>query len=343
MIKTYQWAVVGAGPAGIAAIGKLLDQGIHGENIIWIDPTFTVGDFGTLWRSVPSNTKVDLFLKFLYASKSFSYASCKEKFALHHEIGSNTCDLHLMADPLQWITQELQSKVAIKLGRVHELSRSENSWQLHCLEDKILALRVILAVGATPKTLPFSKPIIPLEDALDRKRLTMYLSPNETIGVFGSSHSAILVLKNLIENSQKVINFYRSPLLYAIYHKDFIQHDDTGLKGTTAEWAKKNLEGSLPRELQRVPSSEENINQYLSLCDKVIYAIGFERRLLPVEGLDPNFHTMGKIGLGLYGFGIAYPEPKTNPLGIMEYRVGLWKFMDYLERVLPQWMTDPIS
>ena len=35
---TYAWAVIGAGPAGIAAVGKLLDHGVADKDIVWIDP-----------------------------------------------------------------------------------------------------------------------------------------------------------------------------------------------------------------------------------------------------------------------------------------------------------------
>ena len=45
-MATYAWTVIGAGPAGIAAVGKLLDHGIAPEKIAWIDPAFAAGDLG---------------------------------------------------------------------------------------------------------------------------------------------------------------------------------------------------------------------------------------------------------------------------------------------------------
>ncbi len=44
---------------------------------------------------------------------------------------------------------------------------------------------------------------------------------------------------------------------------------------------------------------------------------------------------MGIIGPGLFGLGIAYPELKTDPSGNTESQVGLWKFIVYLNKVLP--------
>ena len=42
----FQWLVTGAGPAGIAAVGKLLDAQIPKDKIGWLDPAFRVGDLG---------------------------------------------------------------------------------------------------------------------------------------------------------------------------------------------------------------------------------------------------------------------------------------------------------
>ena len=50
---------------------------------------------------------------------------------------------------------------------------------------------------------------------------------------------------------------------------------------------------------------------------------------------------VGIIGPGLFGFGIAYPELKSDPFGSVESQVGLWKFMVYLNKVLPVWFKYP--
>ena len=57
MHKIFSWGVIGAGPAGIATVGKLLDKGIPAHDILWVDPYFQVGDFGRLWSQVSSNTR----------------------------------------------------------------------------------------------------------------------------------------------------------------------------------------------------------------------------------------------------------------------------------------------
>ncbi len=37
------------------------------------------------------------------------------------------------------------------------------------------------------------------------------------------------------------------------------------------------------------------------------------------------------------GLGIAYPEIKPDPFGFIETRVDRWKFMTYLNKVMPVW------
>ena len=57
--------------------------------------------------------------------------------------------------------------------------------------------------------------------------------PDDTVCVVGSSHSAILVLTNLLEmkNGPRVVNLYRSSLKYAKFRGDgTIILDNTGLK-----------------------------------------------------------------------------------------------------------------
>lgn len=120
--KPYQWAIVGAGPAGIAAVGKLLDHGITPKDILWLD-------------------------------------------------------------------------------------------------------------------LAFQREAIDIQD---------------TIAVFGSSHSAIIVLHHLVSlGVKKIINFYRSPCRYAVDLGGSIFFDNTGLKGQAATWARENLDGTWPPNLTR--------------------------------------------------------------------------------------------
>jgi len=340
--NVFSWAIIGAGPAGIAAVGKLIDIGIDPKKIAWIDPEFKAGDFGTRWRKVSSNTRVKLFTKFFESCVSFKYAS-SPNFDIKEINSSKTCLLTYAADPLQWITDHLKITVHSIEGKVQHLKLYDRNWHLNVGNMKLQANNVILATGAEPKSLSFPGiDEINLNVALDPDRLALACEKEDTIAVFGSSHSAIIIIKALLEicSVKKVINFYLSPLRYAVYLDDSILFDDTGLKGNAAIWARENIDGKLPAKLERVISNEENIREILPLCTKAIYATGFQKRLIPIEGMHSLEYNdrSGIIAPGLFGFGIAFPEAKTDRFGTLEYRVGLWKFIEYIDKVLPVWL-----
>lgn len=340
--KVFQWAVIGAGPAGIATVGKLLDKGIPAEQILWCDPHFKVGDLGMYWSNVSSNTKVKLFTNFLYACPSFAYEFAAEHFALKELNPEDTCTLKYVVEPLQWVSDQLVTQVEAQRTTIHSMSLSKRLWSLNDSSHTFLAHNVVLATGALPSSLNYpGVEVIPFDLAIDKTLLLNQIDLNKTYAVFGSSHSAIIILRYLVEMGvKKVINFYRSPCRYALDMGDWILFDNTGLKGQTADWARENIDGVLPKNLARYNTTEPNIARYLPECDKVIYAVGFEKRNNIVIGdyEDTKYNPhVGIIGPGLFGFGIAYPELKADPFGSVETQVGLWKFMTYLNRVLPVW------
>lgn len=344
--KKFQWAVVGAGSAGIAAIGKLLDYGITPANILWLDSAFNVGDLGRLWQNVSSNTKAALFTRFLNEIKAFDYQNCPIDFHLNHIVPDETCALRYVVEPLQWVSDQLRKKVCARVEHVRSLSLSARLWALRCDSQVYHAQNVILATGAVPTTLNHPEiETFPFEMAIDKSRLCETIKTEETYAVFGSSHSAIIIINHLVSlGAKKIINFYRSPCRYAVDLGDWILFDNTGLKGQTAEWAREHIDGVLPANLVRYNSNESNLARFLPECDKAIYATGFTQRstiaINDYAHSDYNPHV-GIIGPGLFGLGIAYPEVKPDPFGSIETQVGLWKFMAYLNKVMPVWFKYP--
>lgn len=333
---------MGAGPAGIAAVGKLIDNGVPAERILWVDPQFKVGDLGQFWSQVSSNTRVKLFTDFLLAVDAFGYNKVASDFSLNTLNPQETCTLMHMVEPLQWVTDKLRRRVQSEQGMVHSMFLKGRVWHLTTDTKAYTSKNVILATGALPSSLSYpGVELIPFDTAIDKDKLAANMNKSDTFAVFGSSHSAVIILRYLVElGAKKIINFYRSPCRYALDMGDWILFDNTGLKGQTAAWAKEHIDGYLPENLHRFNTSEPNIARYLPECNKVIYAVGFEKRRSIVvgdyEALEHN-PRVGIIGPGLFGFGIAYPELKTDPFGSEEYQVGLWKFMTYLNRVLPVW------
>jgi len=341
--KPFQWAIIGAGPAGIAAVGKLLDAGIDPKSILWVDPQFNAGDLGSLWNNVSSNTTVKLFKEFFLASPAFMYEHAPMDFELNHLPMKSTCRLGLVASPLQWVTQQLCQKIVAKKEMIQSLTLTNRLWHLQGESGAYHAKNTVLAMGATPSALPFDNhKKVPFEIAIDIDRLTPVINKKITYAVFGSSHSAMIIIKHLVDlGVKKIINFYRSPCRYAVDLGDSILFDNTGLKGETAQWTRNNIDGELPKNLVRYLATDKHLELYLPECEKVIYAVGFKpRETLSIKGydaLDYNPH-LGIIAPGLFGLGIAYPELKPDKFGFIEQQVGMWKFMLYLKKILPIWL-----
>lgn len=341
-MATYAWTVIGAGPAGIAAVGRLLDHGIAPERIAWIDPAFEAGDMGRAWRSVSSNTNIALFMDYFNGSSAFRFSEAPP-MPLREIDPQETCALALVADPLVWITQHLRKRVNDFQTTATALSLTNRLWRIETGQQELASENVILAVGAVPKKLSYPQlKEIPVEVALDPEKLADQPLEGATVAVFGSSHSTMIALPHLLRQPvEKVINFYRSPLRYAVYLDDWILFDDVGLKGRAAVWARENIDGVLPDRLERCWTSSPDFDEKLAACDRVIYTVGFERRKLPETrqwGELKYNPSNGILAPGLFGVGVAFPEYAPDPFGYGQHRVGLKKFMDYLHSVLPLWL-----
>ncbi|MGA9493538.1 MAG: pyridine nucleotide-disulfide oxidoreductase [Mycobacterium sp.] len=338
----YAWTVIGAGPGGIAAVGRLLDEGIAADDIAWIDPAFAAGDLGAKWRSVSSNTQVGNFLSYLNGANAFRFSEAPP-MPLTEIDTEETCALALVADPLLWITEHLRERVTTFETTATGLFLERRQWHIETGQQDLASTNVILAVGASPKKLDYPQlREIPLEVALDPEKLAAEPLDNATVAVFGSSHSSMIVLPHLLRHPvAKVVNFYRSPLKYAVYLDDWILFDDSGLKGRAAVWARENIDGVLPDRLERCLVDGPEFEEKLAECDRAVYTVGLERRTLPETRqwgrLDYNPNN-GILAPGLFGVGIAFPERAIDPFGYVEYRVGLKKFVDYLHSVLPLWL-----
>lgn len=341
-MAAFAWAVIGAGPAGIAAVGKLLDHGIVPGQIAWIDPAFGAGDLGQKWRPVSSNTQAGTFVDYLESSAAFEF-SAAPPMPLREVDPEETCALALIADPLVWVTERLRERVTTFETTATALFLERRQWRIETPLEDLASLRVILAVGAVPRKLCYPRLVeIPLEVALDPEKMAGETLDDLTVAVFGSSHSSMIALPHLLRHPvKKVINFYRSPLRYAVYLDDWILFDDSGLKGRAAVWARENIDGVLPDRLERCWVSSPEFDDKLAACDRVVYTVGFERRTLPETKqwgqLEYNPNN-GILAPGLFGLGIAYPARAVDRYGYVEYRVGLKKFVDHLESVLPLWL-----
>lgn len=346
------WLIVGAGPAGIITIGILIDLGIDPADITWIDPEFHVGRMGKYYGSVHGNTKTKDFIEFIKNCKIFK--EC-ESFTSIRILCSYDPELEYQLDfiirPLQDITKYLCSKVHNFNCNLTSLNYIDNKWLVGTDTDiKINAKSVVLATGSHPETLNYTGLTeIPLDEALNQAKLVNLVNPEDKILVVGSSHSAILILKYLIELPlnfkvdpvKKVINLYNKPLLYPINMGTWIKNQSTGLSGAAAEWAHNFIEKNMPKNLERLYNSPENIEKAIKECNKVIYACGYVKNSLPEIQQNPNleYDANGILGPRLFGIGIAFPAHYTDPLNNKEKPIGLSRFLEYAKRVVPIWIS----
>ena len=338
------WVVIGAGPAGISTVGVLLSLGVLQDRITWLDPEFNVGRLST-FPTVVANNKSKFFIKFIESCKTFTECVPKAIEKLKELDPEKEYPLSNIIDPLQEITSCILKKVKSFKFNLQSLHFENDSWQVGVNNQTLTAYNVVLATGSHPKTLNYEEhksKEIPLDKALDKSYLEKLLTPEDVVAVVGASHSGILILKYLSELSiKKIINFYHKPILYPIDMGTWTLNDENGIKGVAAEWAKNVLEKNPPANLIRLKSSPEIIKEVFPTCTRIVYSIGFERNDLPnVNGnSDLNYDAKtGVIATRLFGIGIAFPEQHVNPIGDVEYKIGLNSFIEYAQRIIPCWM-----
>ena len=193
----YSWAIIGAGPAGLASAGLLLDAGVPASDIIIIDPEFSVGDFGKYWGEVFSNTSVELFMRFFTDIQCFNFTERQKVFPIESLPLDGYCQLKAVREPLQWITNQLRDQIDSFEGYASDLKVHHGAWSVRVANKTIRAKKVILATGGTPKSLSHQGvDEITLYDALNPSHLSQIVNPDDKVAVFGSSHSSMIIMKN---------------------------------------------------------------------------------------------------------------------------------------------------
>lgn len=330
----YEWAVVGAGPAGIIAMGVLLDLGTDPERIVWIDPEFSCGRLYK-YANVPGNAKTWQFIEFLNSCKTFQECNSPAAAKLYTLDQDFEYPLEVIVEPLIDISHYLCSLVTCKKERVCSLNYVNDVWSVGIGTECTTANHVILATGSHSKRLDYDcKNEIPLDVALDKPTLASQISLKDTVAVVGSGQSAILLLKHLSEiQCGRIINFYRNAIEFG---------GESGLKGQTARWARDVLLKAPPANLIRMFNSCDALKAWIPLCTKIIYAVGFERNELPpITNASLNLEDYhGVLGPRLFGIGIAFPEKYEDESGKVIARIGLMSFMEYAQEILPYWMIQ---
>ena len=312
--------IVGAGAAALLLLLQLEQHSIDPSWITVVDPTHSGGDLAKKWRYIRSNTTWRQVFEAVPSRTSFAHPwstfNPDESVELKHVI-----------DYLRANVQAYYEKTIRKTDTVVHAEQEGSTWKLTLNHSKkpIVADLVFFTQGSDPKTLDLPFPSIPLDIALDPRRLSEFVQPNQHVMVFGTAHSGPFVVKNLIECGAKVTNFYATdqPFYFA---RD--GHYD-GIKQEAVPIADTILQGGYPLvSLESVHDLSAMIRASKT-ADACVYACGFEQR--SISPLTSSYDgATGRIlnSSNAWGFGIAYPNRASDGI---HWDVSIPSFQRHIE------------
>jgi len=325
----FQLAIVGLGPAGIFTLASLPED-LLPETLI-LERSCIGGDLSSQYSSVIANVTKENFIKIFKMVPKWATQSFPELDAYKDSEPPKLADICKI---LRRFAKPDIQKAHLHTTALSNLVQTADGWNLVTPKETYQAKKVVLCLGATPKTMDLPLPSISLPIALSQDQLAHSVTPNETVVVFGTSHSGILILKNLKQlGCQNVYAVYRGKTPFTI------ASDDTqdGLKlaaASIAQEIQENQWGPLTPKLVNYDDFA-TIYRVLSKADVVIYAIGFEPRIFTYTNATGKCVPLVDTTPGVYGFGIGRPRTITTPTGGTLLDIGFEAFIKAIQAELP--------
>jgi hypothetical protein len=317
-------AIIGAGVAGLLVLHALEKHKVNPKWITIIDPTHTGGDLTKKWFHVRSNTTWRQIFQAIPSRNSFAvpWADLNP---------DEPCELQYVIRYLQACTKDYMSQTLLRSDTVTGAQQENNAWrlQLQHMKQPLLFDIVFFCQGSNPKLLDLPYPNIPLEIALEPRRLSDHVSAGDHIMVFGTAHSGPLVVKNLIDLDVKVTNFYATEKPF-YFDRD---GDYDGIKKDAERIADAILAGQYPQVSLESVHDMSAIIRASKTADACIYACGFEPRCIQPEWNLYDGQT-GRIQgtTTAWGFGIAYPNRASDGI---HWDVSVPAFHAHIEKQMP--------
>jgi hypothetical protein len=321
-------------------MGNLLEYGAklqtNRRKLVWVDPYFKGGRIHSRYRKVPSNTKASLFVQFAHdvaAFRTIVNTTLKPNAltALQELPQDQGCSLSYAADMCLMLTQGLKRhpNVLSIQAKVKSAVLNEQTgiWTVgfedgyHVITPKLFLCTGSIPIWASVSTISrkdlLNLEFVDLDDALDPSKLAKAFDREvkATVAVIGASHSAILVLMNLVALASsthphlRIKWFTRHKLRYAEYMDGWILRDNTGLKGQAAEWAHQNLDdeklphspaGKFITKVSTAGGKEEEVYaSEMPECTHLLQAVGYSPAPLPrieIIGKDGSSPRQLKVG-----------------------------------------------
>ena len=318
----FQLAIVGLGPAGIFTLASLPEE-LLPETLI-LERACIGGDLSSQYSSVVANITKEDFIRLFRTIPKWT----NETFPEFNTYTDNTAPkLADVCKILRRLAKPDIQKAHLHTVALTNLVQQDNGWNLVTAKETYQAKRVILCLGATPKSMDLPLPSIPLPIALSPTQLAHSVTSTETIVVFGTSHSGTLILNNL-----KMLGCER---VYAVYRGK--QPFNTGVKLAAAAIANEiltNAWGNLTPTLINYDDFA-TIYRILSKADMVIYAVGFEPRTFTYTNQAGICNPVTNNTPGVYGFGIGRPRATQTPTGETMFDIGFEAFIKAIQIELP--------
>jgi hypothetical protein len=330
--------IIGAGASGILLSLLLQQFGLSTNDFCIIDPHFDGGDLQRKWPNVISNTP--------WSATTDAFRRCLPSVELPKWAKELPPD---QPTPLRTIAKLLRDlfharKFQTVRGTVEKAiwKPEDGTWIVYVQSGtgitEINATRVLFAQGSVPKHYDMPIPSIPLEVALDADRIKTYVKSSDQVIVFGTNHSGIIVLKNLVDNDVgRIVGVHKGS-------KPFIWARDAeyeGLKLDGAAVADSIISGKYPSIRLVSYDNTPNLIRETRNATWVVYATGFqpdttirvsdESTDISHTEYDPNTGVL-KNAPNAWGFGIAYPS--QAPDGI-HYDVGISSFLEHFHKQIP--------
>jgi hypothetical protein len=333
-MQHYTYGIVGFGISGQLALCELLHRGVPPTEIVVIDETFLGGDLATTYGSVLSNTQwwktKQALERYLPHSKE-ALEDVAKTYAPEHCTPVRIIAKACLATALLY-----GDKVTKRRATVTSYTKTEQGWQIP-LSPPVVCKILILCTGGVPKTLPLDLPSIPLPIALDPDQLKHHVTQQDTVVVFGTSHSGILVLDALLTLGVKTIGVHKGTRIAEFADEGAY----SGLKEKSAELARTFIT-TPPPNLSFISWNEPlELHKALLTATRAVYATGFQQRVLSSEGSVYNDQT-AELQPNLYGFGLGYPGA-TYIDGKRYEDVSVLSFQEQLDKCLPELLRKNTS
>lgn len=316
--------IVGGGAAALLLLLQLEKHNVDPSWVTLIDPTHTGGDLAKKWFHVRSNTTWRQIFEAVPSRNSFA----KPWSDLQPDA---PIPLHLVIGYLRECVKDYVSKILLRTDTVSSVTLENSLWTLTLAHAKkpLQADLVFFCQGSEPKSLDLPFPSIPLDIALDPRRLSDFVKQGQHVLVFGTAHSGPLVVKNLVDLGAKVTNFYATE---QPFYFDREGHYD-GVKQDAAVLADEILQNKFPNVTLESVHDMSAIIRASKSAEVCVYACGFEPRVLNPEWKLYDGATGRIEGTSTaWGFGIAYPN--RAPDGI-HWDVSVPAFQKHIQAQMP--------